>query len=396
MAQLVVNSSAGDGSCNKDASTWAGARDVTSGGASYTNTVADLVSRSNSGTSFTNARAFIPFDTSSIPDSNTIQSATLKIYITNLWQNAGSIQLCLVEGSQASTSSLTGTDYDNVGTVELATRQTAVSGAITFTLNATGLALINKSGFTKFAIVTSKDRDNSAPVDGSSELDALYATSENATSANRPTLTVNYFPKVRKKIFIHPDSVPAQTVHLNSGTNSQSFTAVDDYMRASFTVSGSGYRYVDLSGISDYVIQAGDYLEYDVYWETANCLIAMDLTCSDGSEMRDSGATDQNGLSVHPSTNLNTQAFGQWYHRKIPITTLTGGSSVGKTLQYYDIVTEYDGSTTLVARFKNIAITGGNGVTSVKKFIGTTHSFIKEINGVARDSSGKVGGVVVT
>lgn len=393
MAQTAITSGAGDGSINKDDATWAGARGATSGGSSYTNTVADLVSRSNSGTSFTNARGFLVFDTSSLPDNQEITAVTLKIYITNLWQNAGSIQLTVVEASQASTSSLTGADYDNIGTVELASRVTAAAGALTFTLNATGRALINKKGYTKLAIVTSKDFDNSAPVDGSSELDALFATSENATSANRPTLTVTYFPKVRKKIWIYPDSIPTTASHLSSGTNSHSFTSVSDYIRASMTRStGSGYYYVDLTSITDYTIQTGDYIEYDVYWETANCLIAVDLTTSAGTLRDTNGQPDQNGLAAHPSTNINTQAFGQWYHRKISLSGLVGG-----TITNYDIVTEWDGgATTLVARLKNIAITGGNGVTSVKKFIGVTHSFIKEINGVARDSSGKIAGVVVT
>lgn len=89
----------------------------------------------------------------------------------------------------------------------------------------------------------------------------------------------------------------------------------------------NAYRYLDLSNISDYVIQAGDYLEYDImtFGETGqgSMLQGFDLEFDSpsGSQLRGSGITDQNGLTVfgdHSAYSTN-----KWYHRKFD---LTGGA----------------------------------------------------------------------
>ena len=172
---------------------------------------------------------------------------------------------------------------------------------------------------------------------------------------------------IRKRIWIYPDAAPTLTPHLTSGGNNVTILPVSDYLFTIAQVSiptGNEYVYEDMSSITDYVIQAGDHLEYDIWWQSSsdNISVAMDLTVSDGNNLRDSGALDQNGLSSHPDTNLSSYAFRNWYRRRIPITTFTGGSSIGKTLQFYDLVCEKNDSGTVSAYIKNIAITDGNGV----------------------------------
>lgn len=184
---------------------------------------------------------------------------------------------------------------------------------------------------------------------------------------------------IRKRIWITGDSLPSFTNHLQGGSGSLSAQLVDDYIRLSFA-NPNPYLYVDMSSTTDYVIQSGDYLEYDIYWETAGAiLIAMDFTCSDASEFRDSGAVDQNSLSVHPSTDISARCSGTWYHRKIPFTTFTGGSSIGKTVQYFDIACEINGASTYVGRIRNIAITDGNGTNMIGKIAGKEETAIRKV-----------------
>jgi DNA-binding beta-propeller fold protein YncE len=86
-------------------------------------------------------------------------------------------------------------------------------------------------------------------------------------------------------------------------------------------VSGTGnsFWYRDISHPS-YIVVSGDVLEYDIYFpaSSTNKTGGVDIEFSDGSNLRDSGAVDQNGVSVHPSTNLSSRAVDQWYHRVIP------------------------------------------------------------------------------
>lgn len=168
---------------------------------------------------------------------------------------------------------------------------------------------------------------------------------------------------IRKTIWVSGQSLPTIVNDFESPAQSSSYQVISsDYIEATFnmTSSANSYRYDDMSSISDYTVQSGDYLEYDVYWQTAGAiLIGMDLTCTDTSELRDSGVVDQNGLSPHPNVDISSRTSGLWYHRKIPLTTL-----VGKTISRYDLVCENDSTGTYVARFKNMLITDGNETTT--------------------------------
>lgn len=172
---------------------------------------------------------------------------------------------------------------------------------------------------------------------------------------------------IRKKIWIYPDAAPTLVDHLNSATSFLTIATSLEYLTISATMNAlaNSYVYRDMSTITDYVIQSGDYLEYDIWWNgSGNIRIAMDLTASDGSYLRGTAgaAVDQNGLLAHSDTDLSSYATGKWYRRKIPITILLGTSSIGKTLQFYDLVCEMDTAGAYTARIKNIAITDGNGV----------------------------------
>ena len=134
-------------------------------------------------------------------------------------------------------------------------------------------------------------------------------------------------------------------------------------LRASFNMDKStdSYVYVDLVNVTNYQIQANDYLEYDVYWTSKDDKIAFDYTTTTpGVSLRNAGATDQNGTSADPKTDLSLYALNRWYHRKISIT-----GHAGKIIQYYDIACESDDSATRLAYFDNIVITQGGVVQKV-------------------------------
>ncbi len=146
------------------------------------------------------------------------------------------------------------------------------------------------------------------------------------------------------------------------------------------TASANSYRYEDLTSVTDYVIQSGDYLEYDVYYTSSTDQIAFDYTTTDGSYLRNTGSVDQNGINARPGEDLSAYALDQWYHRTIALPA----GHVGKTISYYDIASEINTTTTQTAYFDNIRITDGAG--NIQKTIyasgdSFTHAAHLSVNG---------------
>lgn len=114
-------------------------------------------------------RAFLAFDTSGIGAGATILGGKLTLKVNGSIVS-GTVGLCLVAGSQASGTVLATSDFTAVGSTELAARKTYASSpsagtVVEFLLNASGIAAVNASGYTKFAIIHSADFLNSAPAD---------------------------------------------------------------------------------------------------------------------------------------------------------------------------------------------------------------------------------------
>ena len=126
--------------------------------------------------------------------------------------------------------------------------------------------------------------------------------------------------------------------------------------------AADAFDYIDLTNVPDYIVQQGDYLEYEVNWlASGNLATAIDLKTSDGLYLGTitPTVTDQNGRAAFPGTDLSSVAFNAWYHRTIPIPD----SWIGKTIQKFMIACE-DNSTLsggVFVRFRDIAITDGNG-----------------------------------
>ncbi len=206
-------------------------------------------------------------------------------------------------------------------------------------------------------------------------------TSQSVTSAQRITFAsptpANASSQSARYVQINATIVEPDLASLKYNWNGTNFTlynrslllkldmdrlSSEESINATFSMSTSGnsYVYYDLTSVSDYVVQSGDYLEYDVFWDSSAAKIAFDYTTSDETALRgESTANDQYGLNAHPNTLLSSRALKQWYHRRIPIPA----THVGKTIQYYDIVCESDTSGRYTGYLDNIRITDGNGTT---------------------------------
>ena len=165
----------------------------------YTGTTAIGGSQNDSGGAIMR-RAFFPVSTSGIADNDEITAARLKIYATATsdGDNDGNDYLVVVQTTQASTSSLTGEDYDQCGSVTDPTAGSATlditsvttSAYNTLTLNSTGEEWISKTGTTQLGIREGHDAVDD-PVTASATNGVTFSTSENTGTTQDPVLEVD-------------------------------------------------------------------------------------------------------------------------------------------------------------------------------------------------------------
>jgi hypothetical protein len=159
-------------------------------------------------------RGFVPIVTSSIPAGATITSATLSIYVvsTTDQDNDGFDYITVVQTDQGAHTILGSNDFDNCGAVDSPIEGidsgqrkdiTSISTAAytVFTLNATGLGWIKKSGQTStcsatngvscFGLREGHDVQSSSPLNTTITGIQFY-TSEQTGTANDPYLAVTY------------------------------------------------------------------------------------------------------------------------------------------------------------------------------------------------------------
>ena len=143
----------------------------------------------------------------------------------------------------------------------------------------------------------------------------------------------------------------------------------------------SNYYYRDITSVTNYTIQSGDYLVYSIYLADDEVAGGVDFTFTDASFMRSTDTADQNGLKSHPGTVISDYCNNSWYQRKFDLTEV-----VGKEIQYYDIVVRGSTSTgAKAAYFQNIMITDVNG--NVRKVIYLGGEVITSAQHLALNSS---------
>lgn len=147
------------------------------------------------------SRSVLMFDTSALGAGAVIDSATLSIYgqakSNGLGLSAAHAALSLVATSPSSTSTIVASDYGTFSTTKLATDiafdDFSTSGYNTYTLNASGLANISKTGVSKFGLRLAVDNDAGTPawVSGDVTYYVPYATERSGTSQD-PVLSITY------------------------------------------------------------------------------------------------------------------------------------------------------------------------------------------------------------
>ncbi len=211
---FVLDSSTVFSTANGDAS---GSGGADSTGASASATVGLMCVGKGCSNTYNINRAFIPFDTSTIPASAAILSASVNLYITSVvdQDNDGVDYITIVQTSQANSGTLAASDYSLCGAASSPTEGIAnaqrkdetsditASAYLSFTLNATGIGWIKKSGqtsncgstagYTCLGVREGHDTTVTAPttVNGSGN-GISYSTSEASGTSQDPYLTVNY------------------------------------------------------------------------------------------------------------------------------------------------------------------------------------------------------------
>lgn len=181
---------AGDGSVYVANSSWSTARGASSGTAAYTDATRYMMADKDAST-YTVARTYFPFDTSSIPDTDDISSATFSVDNSG---GEGTRSAVLILTTTSSETTLTGTDFAAL-TLNSPSEGTASRVALTsigykdFIMNATGIGWISKTGYTKLGLRLSNDVDDSAPTVRNYVL--LYCSEQTGTT-NDPVLVVTH------------------------------------------------------------------------------------------------------------------------------------------------------------------------------------------------------------
>ena len=188
-----------------DAHDYTTAASFTNDYTSYTSTSSNMALCGNdTGARFFFYRAFFPVDTSSLGSGATITDAALKIYVFSEEHDHVNDFIRLVETNQASSSSLISADYNQCGSVDNPTAGAAdvdissditITAYNTWTLNATGLSWISKTGTTYLGLREGNDAKDNEISDkvysGDCNRIAGYF-SENTGTDKDPYLSVTY------------------------------------------------------------------------------------------------------------------------------------------------------------------------------------------------------------
>lgn len=182
-----------DGAVVYDDATYSTARNAVTGESAFDSPASETgAQHSLFGGIYYIRRAFFLFDTSSIPDTDTITEATFSYKLAdNNGNNADATHTAaVVSSSPASNTAISTADYDQVGSTSFGS--SAYTGTQNsykdFSLNASGIANISKTGVSKFATRGTEDIANSAPT-GLNQHNIFYADSAGTTSDPKLVVT---------------------------------------------------------------------------------------------------------------------------------------------------------------------------------------------------------------
>lgn len=192
-----VESTSVDGrSLNSAIDTFSNVRDAATGSFAQDNdsTATFAFATSLSGGFYIVQRDFFLFDTSSLPDTDTIDTGVISFSGTGTSPgDADNSSINIVSTTPASNTEITTADYDQAGSTVYAsldvTSWNATDGTYNdFTLDATGEGQITKTGVSKFGGRNSLDVGNSAPL-GLNRVSIFYADQTGTTKDPKLVVT---------------------------------------------------------------------------------------------------------------------------------------------------------------------------------------------------------------
>jgi len=145
-------------------------------------------------------RAIVLFDTNTIPDGDNVDSATFELVATDRAETIANQSASMVTSTPATDTDIILEDYDQLGTTKQATDKTLASFTVdsatysAFTLNATGLGNISKTGVSRFGFRITSDNDNAEPT-WASDVDGritVASAEEILAGDKRPKLVVTH------------------------------------------------------------------------------------------------------------------------------------------------------------------------------------------------------------
>lgn len=144
-------------------------------------------------------RCFFLFDSSALPDDESISAATvsLKKLANATLEGLGSVEMDMVASTPASNNGLESGDFDQVGSTVFGSVNTATITAEQYydwSMNASGISAVSKTGVSKFAVRCAWDTDNSFTGSWSSGAGSGFYPSpaEISGTTSDPKLTVTH------------------------------------------------------------------------------------------------------------------------------------------------------------------------------------------------------------
>lgn len=195
----VYSNAGGDGFIGYaafDAASWATQHDATTGGdvqGTGTSGSTPYVGK-QAGGEILLRRAYFPFDTSSVADTDTVDSAIFSVY-HGAEDDSGDDPVGVVTSAQASGTALVAGDYDALGSTFISntinTNSFTGNAYNNFTLDSSGEAEIDFTGYTFLALRTDKDRSNTEPSSSTFYRISIYFADQTGTT-NDPKLVVEH------------------------------------------------------------------------------------------------------------------------------------------------------------------------------------------------------------
>lgn len=196
MTTTTVYAGANDGYVYDVETTWAAVRAAGGQGSSFTATILAIQGTRETASEFVLYRSPIPFDTSSIPDTDTIDSAVFYFTPNTINFSGSDTNHACLDTVTTITPSTSNYAISNWGGVDQATRRPfsnlVVNTESSMALNATGLGNINKTGTTNFGMRTNLDMDNTTPASISTTERLFPYASEQSGTTRDPRLVVEH------------------------------------------------------------------------------------------------------------------------------------------------------------------------------------------------------------